>query len=282
MKTWTSVCLGLLLASTAWGVSIDDRCLQDGNSACVDWNQGLVIADGLGVPAKKAGTSAQQNASAQRAARMDAARNILEMIKGINVSSNTTLQDAMLTDDQIRSNVQGMIYGLRPVGAPRYFSDGSVRVRMEARLQQVVPQQALFQIPVEIAPPVELSSNSRSGAPIDMGRVYTGLIIDARGTGAQPAMSPRVFDEAGNELYGSAYVEQEFVLKHGMAGYVKDLEQAEANDRVAGNPLTVKAVGVAGKNKTDLVLADQDAARIRQLAANLNFLREARVVVLVY
>ena len=281
MKTWISACLGLLLASTAWGVSIDDRCLQDGNSACVDWNQGLVIADGLGGPAKKAGTSAQQNASAQRAARMDAARNILEMIKGINVSSNTTLQDAMLTDDQIRSNVQGMIYGLRPVGAPRYFSDGSVRVRMEARLQQVVPQQALFQIPVEIAPPVELSSNSRSGAPIDMGRVYTGLIIDARGTGAQPAMSPRVFDEAGNELYGSAYVEQEFVLKHGMAGYVKDLEQAETNDRVAGNPLTVKAVGVAGKNKTDIVLADQDAARIRQLAANLNFLREARVVVLV-
>ena len=281
MKTWISACLGLLLASTAWGVSIDDRCLQDGNSACADWNQGLVIADGLGVPAKKAGTSAQQNASAQRAARMDAARNILEMIKGINVSSNTTLQDAMLTDDQIRSNVQGMIYGLRPVGAPRYFSDGSVRVRMEARLQQVVPQQALFQIPVEIAPPVELSSNSRSGAPIDMGRVYTGLIIDARGTGAQPAMSPRVFDEAGNELYGSAYVEQEFVLKHGMAGYVKDLEQAEANDRVAGNPLTVKAVGVAGKNKTDIVLAEQDAARIRQLAANLNFLREARVVVLV-
>ena len=281
MKTWISACLGLLLASTAWGVSIDDRCLQDGNSACVDWNKGLVIADGLGVPAKKAGTSAQQNASAQRAARMDAARNILEMIKGINVSSNTTLQDAMLTDDQIRSNVQGMIYGLRPVGAPRYFSDGSVRVRMEARLQQVVPQQALFQIPVEIAPPVELSPNSRSGAPIDMGRVYTGLIIDARGTGAQPAMSPRVFDEAGNELYGSAYVEQEFVLKHGMAGYVKDLEQAETNDRVAGNPLTVKAVGVAGKNKTDIVLADQDAARIRQLAANLNFLREARVVVLV-
>ena len=50
---------------------------------------------------------------------------------------------------------------------------------------------------------------------------------------------------------------------------------------MAGNPLTVKAVGVAGKNKTDIVLADQDAARIRQLAANLNFLREARVVMLV-
>jgi hypothetical protein len=53
MKTWISACLGLLLASTAWGVSIDDRCLQDGNSACVDWNQGLVIADGLGRTCKE-------------------------------------------------------------------------------------------------------------------------------------------------------------------------------------------------------------------------------------
>lgn len=281
MKTWFSACLGLLLASTAWGVSIDERCLQDGNSACVDWDHGVILADGLGVPSQGASSAAQQNASAQRAARLDAARNILEMIKGINLSSATTLQDAMITDDQIRSKVQGMIYGLRPVGAPRFFSDGSVRIRMEARLQQMVPQQALFQVPVEISPPMELSSGSRSSGPIDLGRVYTGLVIDARGTGAQPAMAPRIFDESGAELYGSAYVEQEFVLKHGMAGYVKTLEQAESNDRVAGNPLVVQAIGIAGQNKTDLVLADQDAARIRQLAANLNFLREARVVVLV-
>ena len=91
---------------------------------------------------------------------------------------------------------------------------------------------------------------------------------------------PHGFDEAGNELYGSAYVEQEFVLKHGMAGYVKDLEQAEANDRVAESTDSQSCRG-RWQNKTDIVLADQDAARIRQLAANLNFLREARVVVLV-
>jgi hypothetical protein len=282
MKTWSSFFGLLLLSGTAFGESIDERCLQNGTSACVDWENGVVLADGIGVPSESARSEAQRSASAQRAARLDAARNALEMVKGINLSSNTTMEEAMVTSDSIRSQVQGKVYGLRPMGEPRYFSDGSVKIRVEAQLRQMVPQVAFFQPPVEIAPPVEITSAS-DNAPtrIDMNRVYTGLVIDARGTGAQPAMSPRVFDEEGKELYGSAYVDREFVLKHGMAGYVKTLEQAQENDRVEGNPLVLKAVGIAGENKTDLVLSDSDADRLRELAANLNFLREARVVILV-
>ena len=41
-------------------------------------------------------------------------------------------------------------------------------------------------------------------------------IIDAKGLNAKPAMSPKVVDENGQEVYGSAYVSREFAVQQGM------------------------------------------------------------------
>ena len=190
------------------------------------------------------------------------------------------MRDAMVQNDTVRTQVQGRLFGLRPSGKPRYFSDGSVSILMEASLRQTIPDEALTSSTGkalrEISGP---SSGSSGSARLDPGRVYTGLIIDARGSGAQPAMSPKIYDEEGNELYGSAYVDQEFVQKHGMAGYVRDLDQALANDRVQGTPAVLKALSSSGANQTDLILSKSDADQLRGLADHLNFLREARVVI---
>jgi len=269
-----------LLTGILFAQGLDQRCTQMGDSACVDWDRGVVMAEGLGAPASSAKNTAQKNATALRAAKLDAARNMLEMIKGINLSSNTTMRDAMVQNDTVRTQVQGRLFGLRPSDKPRYFSDGSVSILMEASLRQTIPGEALTsstgEAPREISGP---SSDSSGSARLDAGRVYTGLIIDARGSGAQPAMSPKIYDEEGNELYGSAYVDQEFVQKHGMAGYVRDLDQALANDRVQGTPAVLKALSSSGANQTDLILSKSDADQLRGLADHLNFLREARVVI---
>ena len=269
-----------LLTGILYAQGLDQRCTQMGESACVDWDRGVVMAEGLGAPASSAKNIAQKNATALRAAKLDAARNMLEMIKGINLSSSTTMRDAMVQNDTVRTQVQGRLFGLRPSGKPRYFSDGSVSILMEASLRQTIPDEALTsptgEAPREISGP---SSGSSGSARLDPGRVYTGLIIDARGSGAQPAMSPKIYDEEGNELYGSAYVDQEFVQKHGMAGYVRDLDQALANDRVQGTPAVLKALSSSGANQTDLILSKSDADQLRGLADHLNFLREARMVI---
>ncbi len=301
------ICSLFLLFGNISAQSIDDRCLQDGPSACIDWDRGVVIAEGIGVPAKFANNPALQNASAQRAARLDAARNILEMIKGINISSVTTVKEAMVANDTIRTRIQGYLHGLRPVGNPRYFSDGTITIRMEARLHRTIPEELLYRNqatrvtppPVQIQPaptrppntvPPSTGIQNSSAAPtspsiqpaqtgFNVNQVYTGMIVDARETGVQPAMSPKIFDEEGNEIYGSAYVDRAFVVKHGMAGYLKDIEKAKGNDRVRGTPLVIKALKSTGKNRTDLVVNNNNAKALRQVAATQSFLREARVVI---
>jgi hypothetical protein len=111
--------------------------------------------------------------------------------------------------------------------------------------------------------------------------VYTGLIFDAQNLTFTPSASVKILDEDSREVYGSAYVSRDWAEKHGIVSYVKDLAQAKANQRVAGNPLVIKAIRVTGPNNKDLVISNDDARRVRDLAKHLNFLDAAKVVIIV-
>jgi len=264
--------------------SVDSRCTNGNEVACIDWENGVAIAIGSGAPASWANTAAQKNLSARRAAKLDAARNLLELIKGVNLTTSTTMRQAMIENDQVQSQVEGRLHSLRPVGQPKYFSDGSVQVRMEASLYQVVPDNLYIENgavePREIPPPDGgMVRGGSSAGGVNPDQVYSGLIIDARGTGVTPALSPKVYDPEGREVYGSAYVSREFAVSQGMAGYVKDMERARNADRVQGNPAVVKAVRSDGNNNADLVISQADADALRAAAQKQTFLREARVMI---
>jgi K+-transporting ATPase c subunit len=111
--------------------------------------------------------------------------------------------------------------------------------------------------------------------------VYTGLIVDAGNLSFTPSASPKILDEDGREVYGSAYLDKEWVEKHGVVGYAKSLTEGKANSRVAGNPYVVKAIKVTGPNSKDLIVSNADAQKIRELTKYLNFLDHAKVVIVV-
>ncbi len=111
--------------------------------------------------------------------------------------------------------------------------------------------------------------------------VYTGLIFDAQGSSFVPSASVKILDEDGREVYGSAYVSKEWAEKQGIVGYAKTLDDAKANQRVAGTPLVIKAMKATGPNNKDLVISNDEARKIRDLSKNINFLDKAKVVVVV-
>lgn len=275
------IVIGLLflLPGVTWGQgSVDARCTQPKEQACVDWNNGLAIAIGTGAPASWARSAAQKNISATRAARLDAARNLLELLKGISLTGSSSVENAMVASDSVSTSIQGRLHGIRPVERPRYFSDGSVQVKLEAQLRQVIPENLYLD---NQGPPRELGApTGASGtSALNTGGAFSGLIVDARGTGVKPAMSPKIFDQQGREIYGSAFVSREFAVSQGMVGYVKSIEAARKTDRVQGNPAVVKALEAKGANKADLVVSQSDADALRKITQGQNFLREARVMI---
>jgi hypothetical protein len=111
-------------------------------------------------------------------------------------------------------------------------------------------------------------------------QVYTGLIVDARGLGAKPAMYPRLITVTGEAIYDVMSANPNLVIEKGLVEYCTDLEKAEGSPRIGDNPLVVEAINVSGECSTDIVLTDGDAKTVAKAVAASDFLSSARVIII--
>jgi hypothetical protein len=256
---------------------IDTVVTGQQGSGCIDWTARVILSRGIGAPNMEVPEAARRP-GAIRAAQQVALRNALETIKGILLNSSTTVENFMLKNDVITSHISGFLRGFEQKGKEKYMSDGSVEVTMAIPLDGIggIDDQ-IYGTSIGEKPSIA----SWEGPKAKTQTIFTGIIIDCKGLNVKPALSPRVLDESGKEVYGSAYVTREWAIKYGIAGYSRDIKDAAKLDRVGKTPGTVKAVKAAGDNVTDVVISDADAAEIRSAGQNLKFLSECRVVFVV-
>jgi len=284
-----AVIAGILLLFTGVGfcqekISMNEWVEKVGQGS-VNWSAGYIEAVGIGAPSDKSIGKANARPMAMRAAKVDAYRNLLEITKGVQVDSATTVKDFTVESDVINTQVNGLVKGAQVVKTD-YMSDGTVEVTLRIPLYggilaQTIMPLAIAKPPVPPAPSVleapapAVTAPAAPAAPV----AYTGMVVDARGIQARPAMSPRVFDEDGKEVYGSANVDREYAVQQGMSGYARDLNAAQSNQRVTVNPITVKALKTSGPGKSDLIISNADAQQIRASAENMTFMKKCRVMV---
>ena len=275
-----------------------------GSAGNIDWSKRVVRATGIGAPNPDHPPAAQR-AGAIAAAKAAALRNLLETTKGVYLTSETTVRNAMLENDIIETKVSGIIQGYTVVDI-KYMSTADVEVTVEIAVDGDLSNALLGEefggatytggqplcpvcgqpwpagkpVPAGVQL-VQPSSQSASEAAAAMGGTFTGLIVDTQGLGVRPAMSPKILDESGQEVYGSKYVSREWAVEQGMVGYDKNINTARANDRVTNNPLIVKALKTSGPNKADVVVSSADAAKIHAAAQNMNFIDKCKVMFIV-
>lgn len=266
----------------------------------IDWQNGMIKMRGQGAPPLNTQNLAQARLMAERAAKLDALRNFLEMINGVRVTSETLVQNLVTKSDVIKTKMEGFVkdFATQKVG---YLSDGSVYVDMlfplygpnglaEALLPEVISQSPtttpagcaeqesmIAKLKKEIAdlraqvavleaklagtePPTTVVETP----PAVTGGPYTGLIVDASGTGLQPCLAPKVVSENGESLYTGSHADPDTAIEKGVVGYGATLDETKKlTSRVGNNPLVIKAVSVRGPFKADAVISDSDAAMIK-------------------
>lgn len=210
----------------------------------VDWQDQVLTATGSGAPDLRAVTAAQARLGAERAAKLDALRNLLEQAKGIQLESGKTLGDA-LSDEATRGHVQGVLKGFK-VTHKRYYSDNGVELDVEVPLSGVLA--ALPRAPAEPAGEV-IPAKGHSRA--------TGVIVDARGLSLTPALLPRLLDADGKAVYSRASLTGKAAT---VASYFETVGAAKASKQVGPHPLILKATAAKG---TDLVLSAKDVAALQ-------------------
>ncbi|HCF59319.1 MAG TPA: hypothetical protein DFS52_15165 [Myxococcales bacterium] len=233
----------------------------------VNWESRTIRATGKGAPSLKAPSIAAARIGAEKAAEMDALRNILQTVQGVQLNSETRVGEALSSNGELKSKVEGTARGFRRVDT-RFFSDGGVEIDVEMSIEDlladVLPAQ---EEPQKVTIPTKGELQS------------TGLVVDAKSLNPTPALSPRLLDESGKVVYEAAFVTREALKANGIAGYLKSVEQARQSARVGQKPRLVKALRLAGPS--DLVISDADASRLRDPEGNASFLAEGRVIIVV-
>ena len=239
----------------------------------VDWQRKVVKCTGSGAANLRdaSGNPAVARIGAEKAAKLDALRNCLEAVKGVQLDSGHTVGNALAGDQALSGKVQGLVRGFKVVGAPRYFSDGGVELDVEVPLEGAMSDALLPKAePKDDAKPAPRPTKGEGGGG-------TSLVVDARGQKVVPALAPRILDEAGNEIYGPSKLGEAGRKAGGAAAYVNDLTAAKAilKDRIGDRPVVVKAVRAEG---ADLFISNADAAGLA--GKDLTFLADAKVVIL--
>ena len=310
-NVFIGVCALVLACSFVFTVPVQAQWqwgyVQETPTGSVNWGDGNVTVKGIGAPPEKYMGKPAARPMAIRAATLDGYRNLLEIVKGVQVDSNTTVEDFMTKSDVINASVKGMIKGAR-VKDTKYIEDGTVEIIMVMNLygrftdsllgaadtappaQPAQPAQPPASQPAQPAQPAAQPAQPAPQAtqptaqPVQAepvaqpGVVYTGMVVDARGLGVRPCMSPRLLDEDGKEVYGSAFVDRQWAVQYGMVGYSKDLNAAQSNERVTNNPLTIKGMKATGAAKTNVIISNEAADSLRSASEQLSFLKQCRTM----
>lgn len=342
----------ILLATSVAGVSAAPTTnFVEG----VDWTKKVVTVIGEGIVPPGARNYTQAKGLASRAAQADAYRKLSELINGVRVEGETTVEKMLVAQDVIKLRVSAIIKGAKIVDET-FLSDGGYRVVMQVPLFGVsnslanavfdrdttiepFPDPVLDVAPSEVysatsqptesyvpvsptlnQPPLsrksipsvdsiilqQLEANSLTiqdplykPVPVETPQTtydnstvnqvakrsvedyaslaegsYTGLIVDCRGLGLQPVMSPVIKNVNGTKIYGHKNLDIDRIIREGMADYICDMEYVE---RAGSHPLVVKAVSLENFNSNP-VLTVPDSNRVLIENHATQFLKELKVV----
>jgi hypothetical protein len=133
MRLITKIIGSIFFASVFIGSAALDGAAQEAVIGQVNWEAGYIKAIGVGT-AQTSGNKALDVMLATRAATVIGQRALLETIKGVRIDSTTRVENMMLTEDVIQSQVSGIIQGAQVMKTITEWVGGSPMVTVEMRI----------------------------------------------------------------------------------------------------------------------------------------------------
>jgi hypothetical protein len=253
-------------------------------SKVVNWNKGSdseVLAVGIGRPDSRGLVLSRE------AAIMAAQRNLVGVINGLQIDSDTTMKEFLIEHDTVTRKISGILQGAQVVEEDT-TSDGGYYVVMRVPLygkgsiSAAVMPEIIPDTPEPFEEVTETELNSSELQTLQT-VTYTGVIVDASGLGLDTTFSPVIYDTNGRAIYGVKNLSNsKEIISHGMVSYSTSLQDNAACDRAGSNPLIVKAVEIRGGansvNEVNCVVSVEDGDKILLANEKSHMLENCAVV----
>ena len=248
------ICL-LLLASLALAQPIQEAF----PGGYVDWTRGVLVVSSSG--SQSAGAPKALQVTEQEALNRLQAQ-VQDEQRLVRLDSDQKVGDRMQAGDP----VAGLLLessGNFIISEARYYSSGRVELTAELPLHGW------------LRPALVDAAAGKAGQ--ELATEYTGVLIDARGLSLRPSVAPKIKDPQGLVLYGLSSLTPQTAGERMPVRWVGDPADPEAIERAGERPLILSASSAARGG--DIVLDEEQAARLVQVTRGTSLLLQARVVV---
>lgn len=171
----------------------------------IDWTEQYVEAKGMSViDNERFKNAAQAKLMARRGAIADAQRNLLEIVKGVRVVSETKVVDMMTESDYILTQIDGVLKNAQMVGE-ELEKDGIIEVRMRVPIYEKNGLASALERKIgETGKKATMGMNQiifPEGNPEEIKiENISDLVFNFNGKEYSPSMFPIVLDENNNIL----------------------------------------------------------------------------------
>jgi hypothetical protein len=248
------------------------HCLIALDQGTINWTTGTVTVTGRSGPRLSPDNIPEPDPGAARA---DANRQLIELLKQIPIHNNLTVGQYASRNDTIMAGIEKTARDAAII-RQYYTSALDVELTVQTRilggfLQLVLPDE-IRQIP-------KINPDGLPDDRMESGKIpYTGLVLDVRELEFEPVLYPVIVSEQGGSIYSAVYISREFAVQHGVCKYVCTMDNALQDPRVGGHPLVIKGLRTSGKENTAIVISTADAKQIEQATERHRFLKECRVM----
>lgn len=239
--------------------------IESYESGSINWSDQTVTAKGLGYSKKSNPVIAYK--MAQRASKLDAMRNLLEIVGKVRISSTSTIKNKMAQDDTVKSNISGFIRNIVDV---KYVKIDANTV--ESIIKMRLKDKALNSL-------VDNSFSNKDNKSFK-GKKATGLIIDARDLDFIPSLNPKVIQEFEGVLYPDKVFHKSSGSNKFVAQYLRDIDVAMKHPLIGEFPIVVKAKGLYDNKNDQIVLNNEASDKIKQ-EVKIGALQDGKVIIVI-
>jgi hypothetical protein len=260
------------------------------NANNVNWEEKVVTVTGIGVASPNDTIEGIAMARARSAAIGLAQRDLLEIIEGVQVDSVKTVKDNMLQSDIVQTKVSAVSKGAKIIDEGWDRQKGIYLVKMQVPIFGASSVAAAVLPPTPVKPfprpakavtarPASVQTAAPS-APANV-RGFTGIVIDCRGLGLLPVMSPVILDTNQRPIYGASFGDAQDDLafqrkvNEGVVDYSEDIDSYA---RAGIYPIIIKATAVSGSCSGNPVISATEADYLLTENRRSHFLENNAVV----
>lgn len=280
--------ISFIMLSSAGLCNSPGHLVETTPSGSINWTLYRVQATGTGAPDKKCGNDPQIRKETMEKARSSGISKLLETIKYIRRQTDQSIGDHGRSKTEFMEKIAEMVKKAS-VAKQEFLSDGSINIVVSMNLnggfaQYVLPEEIrqVESVKTIAGNPETMKSKKDERSGLADKLKYTGLIVDADQIAVKPVMMPVILDENKRQVYGPEFASREYAVQYGMTGYATTVDAALSDKRAGNNPLVVKGLKAEGPGNANVVISNADASRLKGASANLSFLKQCRVVIVIH